>query len=309
MKRGGGDGGGGGIGNGSLGVTMSLSPSSSSISNNDNKMMIQLPDSPSSALGSLSLQERDHEQQQCAAASTTFVHVDTCNFREVVQKLTGASDNDGLEKFPITLPSRQAARAAAAAAGGGDKLADNTYGGLIPKPVGDLSARRPAFKLHERRQSFLLRKLDVKGLGLPSGLRRGTSGGYGSSAAAAAVCSPTSDLSPRFNPSLMSSPVTPLTMNVFENNNAGSNGNGCAPTTPNSYDVYTCLRPRETQAQELLEGGAGGEVGGGGSPAAAAGSREERFFLHSSPTLERPRQLPELLTLFPLTSPRASEPS
>ncbi|CAK9872493.1 unnamed protein product [Sphagnum jensenii] len=204
-----------------------------------------------------------------STASTTFVHVDTCNFREVVQKLTGASDNDGLEKFPITLPSRQAARAAAAAAGGGDKLADNTYGGLIPKPVGDLSARRPAFKLHERRQSFLLRKLDVKGLGLPSGLRRGTSAGYGSSAAAAAaVCSPTSDLSPRFNPSLMSSPVTPLTMNVFENNNAGSNGNG-----------------------------------------SGAGSREERYFLHSSPTLERPRQLPELLTLFPLTSPRASEPS
>lgn len=319
MKRSGGgeEGAGGRIGNGSFFgaaamVMSSSSPSSSISDNSSNRNLMQQQqtalESPTSRLGGLSLQHQEQEQeererhqqqqqqqQQCvvASSSTTFVHVDTCNFREVVQKLTGASEHDGLEKFPVTLPARQAARAAAAAGGAGtDKLSDITCKGLIPKPVGDLSARRPAsFKLHERRQAFLLRSLEVKDLRLSSSLRRGSSG-YGSG-----FCSPTSEVSPRFNSSLMPSPVTPLTSNVFDNN-----AYGCSNNTSNSY---TSPGPREKHGgQEELQDG-----DDAGRRPTTVESRDGRFMLHSSPpTLEKPRRIPELLTLFPLTSPRASEP-
>jgi hypothetical protein len=249
MKRGGGFG-----GNGNGGAPL-VSPSSRKV-----------PQSPTSGLGALTL----HDKEQEFACTTTFVQVDTSSFRELVQKLTGASDSD-VEKLPITLPSRQAARGGAGD-GSGARPVDNTYGGLIPKPVGDLSARRPAFKLHERRQSNL-RKLDVKGLGAAAAFRRGVAG-YGGS-------SPTPDLSPKF-PSCIASPVTPLTKDVFESAHA--------PTTPTSYEGHgTCVRPREPAS------------GGGGQ------DRDPHFYLH--PASERPRQQPELLTLFPLTSPRCSETS
>lgn len=248
---------GSGIGGSPNGSPPSSSPSSRKV-----------PQSPI-GLGSLSLQEKERNQE--FPSTTTFVQVDTSSFRELVQKLTGASDSD-VEKLPITLPSRQSSRAGCDIAA--SQRMDNTYGGLIPKPVGDLSARRPAFKLHERRQSNI-RKLDVKGLGAAAAFRRGVAG-YGGS-------SPTSDLSPKF-PSCIASPVTPLTMDVFEN--------AYAPTTPTSYEGYTCLRPRE--AAEEVEGRT---------------ERDAHFFLQPSPHYERPRQQPELLTLFPLTSPRASETS
>lgn len=259
MKRGGAFSGGGGNANGGAPL---LSPSSR-----------RVPQSPTSGLGSLSLNDKDGGHQEFAS-TTTFVQVDTSSFRELVQKLTGASDSD-VEKLPITLPSRQASR------GGGDASAvkmDNTYGGLIPKPVGDLSARRPAFKLHERRQSNL-RKLDVKGLGAAAAFRRGVAG-YGGG-------SPTPDLSPKF-PSCIASPVTPLTKDVFESAHA--------PTTPTSYEGYTCVRPREPVSSAV-----------GQDSSKARLDIEPHFYLHRPS--DRPRQQPELLTLFPLTSPRVSESS
>lgn len=222
----------------------------------------KVPPSPTSGLGSLSLADRDGGQE--FASITTFVQVDTSSFRELVQKLTGASDSD-VEKLPITLPSRQASRGVADS--NAHKM-DGTYGGLIPKPVGDLSARRPAFKLHERRQSNL-RKLDVKGLGAAAAFRKGVAG-YGCG-------SPTPDLSPKF-PSCIASPVTPLNKDVFESLHA--------PTTPTSYEGYPCVRPRDELAKT---------------------ERDPIFYLQ--PTPERPRQQPELLTLFPLTSPRVSDTS
>lgn len=265
MKRTGGLSGGGG-GNAPL-----LSPPSS--------RKVPVPPSPTSGLGSLSLNEKGGGESEFAS-TTTFVQVDTSSFRELVQKLTGASDSD-VEKLPITLPSRQASRGNGngSANGNGDASAaagkmDNTYGGLIPKPVTDLSARRPAFKLHERRQSNL-RKLDVKGLGAAAAFRRGVAG-YGGG-------SPTPDLSPKF-PSCIASPVTPLTKDVFESAHA--------PTTPTSYEGYTCIRPRDAPAQD-------------GSKSRL--DIEPHFYLH--PQSERPRQQPELLSLFPLTSPRLSESS
>lgn len=263
MRRGGGFSAGEGNANGGGGLP-SLSPSSRKLP----------PPSPTSGLGSLSLNEREATSAQEFASTTTFVQVDTSSFRELVQKLTGASDSD-VEKLPITIPSRQASRGGVDAAAAAKM--DNTHGGLIPKPVGDLSARRPAFKLHERRQSNL-RKLDVKGLGAAAAFRRGVAG-YGGS-------SPTLDLSPKF-PSCIASPVTPLTKDVFESAHA--------PTTPTSYEVYTD-RLVHTQTDRY-------------SSKESSCSRtdiEPEFYLH--PPAERPRQQqPELLSLFPLTSPRVSE--
>ncbi|XP_058067802.1 VQ motif-containing protein 4-like [Magnolia sinica] len=104
---------------------------------------------------------------------TTFVQADAHTFRDLVQKLTGATD-DTPDKLPITVPARfSAARS--------------------PDIVGP---RRSTFKLHERRHS--MRKLEIK-LGLTS-LRSSSS-------------SPASgSFSPRSQPSVspIPSPVTPL---------------------------------------------------------------------------------------------------
>lgn len=73
--------------------------------------------------------------EQC---STTFVQAEPSTFRAVVQKLTGATENLLAEKLPVTLPARLAGK---------------------PATV-DMGPRRPAFKLHERRQSA--KKLEIK---------------------------------------------------------------------------------------------------------------------------------------------------
>lgn len=116
-----------------------------------------------------------------ATAPTTFVQADAHTFRDLVQKLTGATD-DTLEKLPITLPSRYASRSTNPSA-----------------PAADVGGpRRSSFKLQERRHS--IRKLEIK-LGLTS-LR-------GSSVAGAGA-------GPGFSPrsqlliSPIASPVTPL---------------------------------------------------------------------------------------------------
>lgn len=66
-----------------------------------------------------------------ASPNTTYVQADPSTFRAVVQKLTGATEDPSAQKLPLTLPARY------------------TY----PKPAAEVGPRRPAFKLHERRQS------------------------------------------------------------------------------------------------------------------------------------------------------------
>ena len=67
------------------------------------------------------------------SSNTTFVQADPSNFRAVVQKLTGAPDDPSTQKLPLSLPPRF----------------------TNPKPTtpSDMGPRRPAFKLHERRQT------------------------------------------------------------------------------------------------------------------------------------------------------------
>ncbi|RDX66607.1 VQ motif-containing protein 11, partial [Mucuna pruriens] len=62
--------------------------------------------------------------------NTTFVQADPSNFRAVVQKLTGASDDPSAHKLPLTLPSRLGAR-----------------------PGELIGPKKQNFKLHERRNA------------------------------------------------------------------------------------------------------------------------------------------------------------
>lgn len=252
------------------------------------------------------------------ASPTTFVQADTSSFRELVQKLTGASDSNLEKKLPITVPSRQAARTS----GGGAQLLEssspagshkqqldnnniNTFGsGLLvsSKPAIDsLSARRPSFKLHERRQSNI-RKLEIKpGLSTATVFKREAAANYAalSASSAAELVSPSnqkkfsSSSSPSSLPASSSPPsvLTPLSMqDVSDKTCHGPR----TPTTTYESCYYTGLKPRtQNHLQEATE-------------------RERHatphFFLHPSPSSFDPtRPQPELLSLFPLTSPRATE--
>ncbi|KAA8541943.1 hypothetical protein F0562_023095 [Nyssa sinensis] len=73
-----------------------------------------------------------------STSNTTFVQADPSTFRAVVQRLTGATQDPSAQKLPVTAPARL----------------------LTGKPPsGEMGPRRPAFKLHERRQSA--RKLEI----------------------------------------------------------------------------------------------------------------------------------------------------
>eukprot|EP00262_Sarcandra_glabra_P007406 TRINITY_DN20195_c0_g1_i1.p1 TRINITY_DN20195_c0_g1~~TRINITY_DN20195_c0_g1_i1.p1 ORF type:complete len:186 (+),score=10.20 TRINITY_DN20195_c0_g1_i1:318-875(+) len=165
---------------------------------------------------------------------TTFVQADTNTFRELVQKLTGAADDDNSEKLPITLPARFAGRSNSGDIGG---------------------PRRSAFKLQERRNN--MRKLEIK-LGLTS-LR--SFGGFSPRQAAAGV-------------SPIQSPVTPLGSDrLFSGQYSGSGSDSPSPVVSEEEKAIA----------------------------------EKGFYLHPSP-LSTPRgsDPPELLTLFPLRSPKQS---
>ncbi|KAL2534021.1 vq motif-containing protein 11 [Abeliophyllum distichum] len=78
--------------------------------------------------------------------NTTFVQADPSTFRAVVQKLTGTTTPDSpTHNIPAATPSR-----------------------LAGKPISaEMGPRKPAFKLHERRQSA--RKLEIQLGGIGSG--------------------------------------------------------------------------------------------------------------------------------------------
>ncbi|XP_062089906.1 VQ motif-containing protein 11 [Humulus lupulus] len=177
--------------------------------------------------------------------NTTFVQADPSTFRAVVQKLTGAPDDPSAQKLPLSLPSRF----------------------TNPKPAvpSDMGPRRPAFKLHERRQTTKKLELNLTsttttGVSLsPSSCYTGSLGRHRSGALSGLGG----------DHMVMVSPVSP-----FEFLARGS------PRTPVSP---SCM---EEEEEERAISGKG-------------------FYLHRSP-LSTPRgsDPPELLTLFPLSSPR-----
>ncbi|KAJ7962823.1 VQ motif containing protein [Quillaja saponaria] len=98
-----------------------------------------------------------------ATPNTTFVQADPSNFRAVVQKLTGASEDPSTPKLPLTLPSR--------------------FTTAHNNSTSEMGLKRPTFKLHERRQTTKKLELSIIGLGeKPNGpyyRPRGGGGGGG----------------------------------------------------------------------------------------------------------------------------------
>lgn len=144
--------------------------------------------------------------------ATTFVQADTSSFKEVVQKLTGATDDN---KLPITMPARYAPRSAAVPP---PDHHQEVNGAAISRPGFDVGPRKPAFKLHERRRN-------LRSLGIPPPAFR-LNGRI--SPRAAELLSPSMlDLSS----SLVLSPVTPLGGDPFDcPSSAGTSCNEASPT-------------------------------------------------------------------------------
>lgn len=269
-----------------------LSPNSSNgeCFRKQNRLMPMEKPNPSSSHSPASSSSFEVARTQQIAVPTTFVQADTSSFRELVQKLTGISD-DSQEKLPITMPARYANRGGGGVVAGKQHATQAEGGGVagvglyfkqgpdISKPGVEVGPRKSAFKLHERRQS--MRKLEIK-LGLTS-LRHNPSSGL-SPRTAGELRSP----NPQDIPALVPSPVTPLGSDPFENGYSPSS----VATTPTSCNAaYGPPTPTSESSSSAI-------------------SEEERaiaekgFYLHPSP-LNTPRgSEPELLPLFPLQSPR-----
>lgn len=190
---------------------------------------------------------------------TTFVQTDTSSFRELVQKLTGVSDDSevGEFNFPTTMPAKYANSNAAES---GSVL---QYGHSAFNKSGiEVGPRKSAFKLHERRQCPT--KLQIK-LGLhgtnPHRLLPGE-----------VLSLPL--------PALIPSPITPLGPDRFTSNH-------CTAYSPNS--TPSCNQSSSTDLPEEKS---------------IAG---EGFCFQPLPSPRHGKIEPELLSLFPLHSPRRKE--
>ncbi|KAL4282422.1 hypothetical protein GQ457_16G000350 [Hibiscus cannabinus] len=163
-----------------------------------------------------------------ASTAATFVEADANTFKDLVQKLTGFT-NDTDKPPAVTLPGRLPS-----------KLSSD-------HPT---APRRPPFKLQERRQQHSMRKLEIK-LGLTT-LRN-------TPAHCVCVC----------QARRLDSPVTPL---------------GSESPFYSSSGTVSPSSPAVSEEEKAIA--------------------EKGFYLHPS-TLNTPRgsRSPELLTLFPLTSP------
>lgn len=116
--------------------------------------------------------------------NTTFVQADPSNFRAVVQKLTGASDDPSAQKLPLTLPSRLSAQTQAHSDAIGPK--------------------KPNFKLHERRA----KKLHELNIGVSERVLPLNMMFYGNGNGSMMTSPPSSYF--RGRGALMGSPVSPL---------------------------------------------------------------------------------------------------
>lgn len=221
-------------------------------------------------------QQQPQPQPQQVVIPTTFVQADTSSFKEVVQRLTGASDDAQEKKLPITMPARYAPRPPVPANESEGRPTPTLTLPPVPapapappqgqaqpvKPGIEVGPRKPAFKLHERRQN--MRNLQI-GLGI-NPLRLNLNGRISPRAVPPEILSPSMlDL-----PSLVLSPVTPLGSDPFD-----------CPSNSTSCDESSISQEERAIA-------------------------EKGFYLHPSP-LQTPRDRePELLPLFPLQSPRGS---
>ncbi|KAL9463087.1 hypothetical protein AB3S75_000983 [Citrus x aurantiifolia] len=200
-------------------------------------------------------------------SATTFVQADPSTFRQIVQKLTGAPDDPSSPKLPVTHPARAVTSAAAA---------------ITPAAVAgaNMGPKRPAFKLHERRQTA--KKLEIK---LNNNNNNNTNINNSSSSSSSNVYSNGYELC------------------SFYKQRGG--GTGAFLVSPVSTLEFLAPRvsPRSPREELLCA------RGGGGGEEERAVIAEKGFYLHPSP-LSTPRggAEPGLLPLFPLTSPRNNDP-
>ncbi|KAK4783131.1 hypothetical protein SAY86_007505 [Trapa natans] len=177
---------------------------------------------------------------------TTFVQADASSFKQVVQMLTGSPKPDPTRPSPPP-PSKAAAH-------------HHHHHSIPPiKNIPKKSGYGSGFKLYERRNS--IKSLKINPLGSPFSGQPGS----GTLSRNPDILSPSIlDL-----PSLVLSPVTPLTQDPFARS----------------------PRPALAESPSL------------DSHAEEKAIRERGFFLHPSPTTTRKAE-PQLLPLFPLSSPR-----
>ncbi|GLJ15754.1 hypothetical protein SUGI_0259260 [Cryptomeria japonica] len=180
---------------------------------------------------------------QQIAVPTTFVQADTSSFRELVQKLTGISD-ESQEKLPITMPARYYNRSGVGAKQVQAEAVSPLSSASSCSKI-EVGPRKSAFKLQERRQS--MRKLEIQ-LGLTSLRLNPLSPRSGE------IRSPNvTDLQALHAPS----PVTPLASDPFHNVNGyspSSTPNAATPTSDSSEEeraiaekgFYLHPSPRQT---------------------------------------------------------------
>ncbi|XP_018444429.1 VQ motif-containing protein 31-like isoform X2 [Raphanus sativus] len=164
---------------------------------------------------------------------TTFVHTDTNTFREIVQRLTGPTENN---VAAVAVPVPEATTT-----------------------IKTATQKKPTSKLHERRQCMMRPKLEIVKPPLsfkPTGTTPSSKSG---------------------NTNLLTSPVgTPSTL--LSNLSLIEEGD--------KADQGSCTTNTEEEEEKAI--------------------KERRFYLHPSPRAKPGYTEPELLTLFPLTSPSSS---
>ncbi|XP_031250034.1 VQ motif-containing protein 11-like [Pistacia vera] len=188
-----------------------------------------------STVATMSQQPPPAYPSDSASPNTTFVQADPSTFRTIVQKLTGAPDDPAAPKLPVT------------------------------HPIHNVGPKRPAFKLHERRQTA--KKLEIKLNNKPNNSSVNPNGNY-------ELC-------------------------FFK-----QRGNSFLVSPVSTLEFLSRVSPRSPMEEVHARGG---------SPRELCEEEEERaiaekgFYLHPSP-LSTPRGAePELLPLFPLSSPTSND--
>ncbi|XP_058090011.1 VQ motif-containing protein 31-like [Magnolia sinica] len=197
---------------------------------------------------------------QDSTSLTTFVQADTNTFRELVQRLTGAPDED--RQAPTVSPPT-------------DTSKGTPQTTSAQKPI---CVKRPTFKLHERRQ-YSRPKLEIikPGFHFKPGQPVHSPSKPGLQAT-----------EPGLSPSkLVGFPTTPA------NQSPSSTGYITSPST--DFSNLSILDRGKSDSSDL------------NSEEEERAIKERRFYLHPSPRSRLGNAEPELLPLFPLTSPRAHE--
>ncbi|CAI0408398.1 unnamed protein product [Linum tenue] len=220
-----------------------------------------------------------HHHHHMNPYPTTFVQANTSTFKQVVQILTGSADTAKQASSPRPQ----------------DPPPPPSMRGSTNFPIPPIRSipnkkqqQQQQQQLYERRSnSFKHRSLMINTL-LPAAGRFTFNSNLISSSSPSSASAAAEILSPSMLdfPKLTLSPVTPLNQDPFFHNHNSSSSSPCPSSAGNCSSSSSSSSPLEEEDRAIAEKG---------------------FYLHPSP-LSTPRESePQLLTLFPLTSPRAAE--